>query len=350
MTAIYVSSGGLAQVARSTIGGRRCGAVARALRLRNASTATRFDRIPSRLAIAVLLALALTVAPAAYAKPADRAAALAAFRAEQADETVPAGWTGSVDGCVVGTESADSLDATLRAVNRLRDFAGLMPVRFEEQYNHNALAAALMMLAKGELSHNPDPAWPCYSDQGYDGASHSNLFYGVSGAAAMVGYVDDEGIDSLGHRRWVLDAGSTVFGSGSTGQTNALYVITNAPHASVPAELNVAWPPAGWAPWQWIFKDWSIEASGSGPKIDFSNAQVSVTVDGQPATVSGRDQFGSVLKWRVDLAQSLTSGDHVMHVSVSGVTADGQPHPIEYDVNAFAPDAVLLAWVHKPSI
>src|SRR4051812_23059066 len=153
------------------------------------------------IATALLAATLGGAAAPAYAKPADRAAALAAFRAEQADETVPAGWTGSVDGCVVGTESADSLDATLRAVNRLRDFAGLMPVRFEEQYNHNALAAALMMLAKGELSHNPDPAWPCYSDQGYDGASHSNLFYGVSGAAAMVGYVDDEGIDSLGHRR-----------------------------------------------------------------------------------------------------------------------------------------------------
>jgi uncharacterized protein YkwD len=303
------------------------------------------------LLIAALVAATLgcTSAPA-YAKPADRAAALAAFRAEQADETVPAGWTGSVDGCVVGTESAESLDATLRAVNRLRDFAGLSPVTFEAQYNHNALAAALMMLAKGELSHNPDPGWPCYSDEGYDGASHSNLFYGVSGAAAMVGYVDDEGIDSLGHRRWVLDARSTVFGSGSTGQTNALYVITNAPRATVPAVLDVAWPPAGWVPWQWIFKDWSIEASGSGPTIDFSNAQVSVTVDGHPATVSNRDQFGSVLKWQVDLAPTLTSGDHVLHVSVSGATADGQPHPIEYDVNAFAPDAVLLAWVHKPSI
>jgi hypothetical protein len=207
-----------------------------------------------------------------------------------------------------------------------------------------------MMLAKGELSHNPDPGWPCYSDEGYDGASHSNLFYGVSGAAAMVGYVDDSSVPSLGHRRWVLDATSTVFGSGSTGQTNALYVITNAPRAPVPPVLDVAWPPAGWVPWQWIFEDWSIEASGSGPKIDFSNAQVSVTVDGQPATVSGRDQFGNILKWRVDLAPGLTSGDHVLHVSVSGATADGQPHPIEYDVNAFAPDAVLLAWTHKPSI
>jgi hypothetical protein len=207
-----------------------------------------------------------------------------------------------------------------------------------------------MMRAKNDLSHDPDPAWPCYSDDGHDGASHSNLYLGVSGAAAIVGYVDDGDVPSLGHRAWVLDAPATVFGSGSTGETNALYVVTNAPRASVPSELSVAWPPAGFVPWQWVFKDWSVEAAGSGPTIDFQNAQVTVTADGQPVPVSGVRVLGSTLAWQPDVAESLRSGDHVLHVSVSGATADGQPYPIEYDVNAFAPGTVRLAWVHKPSI
>jgi uncharacterized protein YkwD len=301
---------------------------------------------------ALVAAVLACAAQPTYAKPTDRAAALSAFRAERADEAVPVGWTGSVDGCVVGTESADSLAATLRTVNTLRDFAGLGPVSFDDSFNHKALAAALMMRAKGDLSHNPDPGWPCYSDDGYEGASHSNLYLGSSGSPAMVGYVDDSGVDSLGHRMWVLDPGAAIFGSGSTGTTNALYVVSFDTRTPVPPSTTVAWPPAGWVPWQWVFGDWSVHVEGDGQQVSVQDPQVSVSVDGQPATVHDVASLGSSVKWKVDLADGLQSGDHVMHVTVSGASVDGQPLPIAYDVNAFQPDAKLpvLRWVHKPSI
>ena len=148
----------------------------------------------------VFAALALAMPAGARAAPADRDTALAQYRAVLDDERVATGWTGSVNGCVVGEESEASLAATLRTVNTLRSFAGVGPVTFDSVLNRRALAAALMMKAAGDLSHTPDPDWPCYSEEGAEGAGTSNLFLGASGAAAMVGYVEDPGVQSLGHR------------------------------------------------------------------------------------------------------------------------------------------------------
>jgi uncharacterized protein YkwD len=184
----------------------------------------------------------------------DRASALAGFRAVQQAQAVDAGWTGATGGCVAGTESPASLAATLQTVNLLRAFAGVGPVAFDAGFDREALAAALMMRAAGALSHQPGPDWPCYSDAGAAGAGSSNLFIGRSGAAAMVGYVDDEGIASLGHRRWLLNPEATIFGSESTGTTNALHVIGK-PATPVAPNTAIAWPPNNWVPWQWIFRD-----------------------------------------------------------------------------------------------
>ena len=158
-------------------------------------------------ALAFLAACALVAPAAAVAAPDNRDDALEQYRAVVQDEQVDAGWTGSVDGCNVGEESQASLTATLDTVNTLRSFAGVGAVTFDPTLNHRALSAALMMKAAGELSHTPGPDWPCYSFEGDAGAGQSNLFLGASGATAMVGYVDDSGIESLGHRRWLLDPG-----------------------------------------------------------------------------------------------------------------------------------------------
>jgi uncharacterized protein YkwD len=286
---------------------------------------------------AVLAAAVVAVAPAAAtAAPADRDAAVAAWQAVEQDQQVPAGWTGSVDGCVIGEESSDSLAATLRTVNALRDFAGIPPVTFDAGFNHRALAAALMMRAKNALSHDPGPDWPCYSDDGQDGAEHSNLFLGVSGAAAMVGYVDDSGVESLGHRNWVLDPHLTVMGSGSTGATNALYVVSNTPRATVAADHLTPWPPAGFVPWTWIFDDWSVEVGGDGQSVTFQDPKVTVSSDGQALDVRDVRVLGEQLAWRVDGDERLTGADHVLHVTVSGASAGGRSLPIEYDVKAFS--------------
>lgn len=287
----------------------------------------------SVLVAAALLAFASSPAAAA---PTDRAGAIALWESIKADADVPAEWTGSTEGCVVGDESAASRAATLRTINALRDLAGLAPVTLDPERNRQALAAALMMRAAQRLSHYPEPDWPCYSEEGVAGAATSNLFLGISGAYAMVGYVDDAGVPSLGHRRWLLDPSASQFGTGSTGTTNALSVVGG--NLPVAPGTVVAWPPAGWVPWPLVFHDWSVELHTSSfeQEVDAEAAQVSVRVDGAPVSVTGVTALGSMVKWQVGLDDSARSGDHRIDVEVTGVLFDGQPFPVSYSLVAVA--------------
>lgn len=110
-------------------------------------------RVLSRAFTGALLAclgLAVAVAPGSAAEaaaPADRGAALAAFEAVSAAGRVPSGWTGSVNGCVVGAESPQSLAATSTAVNTVRSFASLGEVTFSPEKNQKALP--LSVAARG---------------------------------------------------------------------------------------------------------------------------------------------------------------------------------------------------------
>lgn len=288
-----------------------------------------------------MLTLAAAAPGVAHGAPTTREAAIAAHQQVQADERVPAGWTGSTETCTVGTESQASIDATLRTVNTLRDFAGLQPVVFEATRNAQALAAAVMMRAQRDLSHEPDPSWACYSADGYTGANTSNLFLGMSGAGAMVGYVDDSGVSSLGHRFWVLDPFATTFGTGSTGTSNALAVVDSVPTPARQSDL-VAWPPRNtFVPGEWVFGDWSLEIPRVGawgdPQVDLSAAQVAVAVNGALAPVSGVTALGSSrLKWLVGSDLTRLSADARVDVTITGATLASVPFPIAYSTTILA--------------
>lgn len=304
-------------------------------------------RLRGRGPVACMTLLLAGPVAVAEAAPADRAAAVAVWSAVEQSYATPAGWSGAVAGCSVGTESATSLNATLGAINALRDFAGVPPVALDPELNRKALAAALMMRAAGRLSHYPDPAWPCASDEGIQAAGSSNLYLGLSGPKAMVGYVNDAGVDSLGHRLWLLNPLATIFGSGSTGSSNALWVTSHQTGAPVPNRV-VAWPPAGWVPWQWVFGDWSAVIGTPIQAVDVTGASVAVSIDGVPAAVTGTTQLGSAyggraaLKWRVDVPGTAPKADRRIDVAISGVTIDGASFPITYTANAFQAGPPIL--------
>lgn len=297
-------------------------------------------RLRRPIAVAGVLLCALVPATTAGAVPADRATALAQFEAVEANAAVPSGWTGSTQACTAGEESVASLEATLETVNTLRSFAALNPVSFDAEKSRLALAAALMMDAQDDLSHSPGPGWACYSADGANGAGASNLFLGLSGSDAMVGFVDDSGIESLGHRRWLLNPAAATFGSGSTGNANALHVLDA--DLPVPPRALVAWPPAGWVPWQWVFEDWSIAVGNENETVSLDGAQVSVSIDGVPAQVSGLRELdggfgtGATLSWKLAIPAGATDGDHLINVAIGGVKVDGAELPIAYEINAFA--------------
>ncbi len=301
-----------------------------------------------RLTVGVVSALAVSQfgLASALAGPTSEAEARAQYEAVQENLAVGSGWTGSAEGCVVGSESDASLAATLETLNILRSFAGVAPVRFDPDYNHRALSAALMMTAAKELEHEPKPGWPCYSQTGADAAAASNLYGGVgpiTGSEAVFGYVEDDGTEDLGHRRWTLSPAATLFGSGTTDIANALYNPGTADVPIAPGTL-VAWPPAGFVPWPWVPKVWSV-AIGShaeGDNVSFSQPDVTVEVDGQRVADTNLRRadpdYGpsETLSWEVDLPPALRTGTHAVHVSISGVRENGAAVPIDYSFSAFA--------------
>lgn len=286
----------------------------------------------------------------ASAAPDSREQANAAYQEARADEQVDPGWTGSVEACEIGTESDASLEATRRTVNVLRWFAGLGPVAHDPPRSHRALAAALMMHAENDLDHEPGPGWACYTPTGRAGAETSNLALGYeSGAGAAIGYVDDSNWDGtlsgLGHRFGILNPEARTFGSGSTGYANALSLGDHNGSPSAPADLVVSWPPAGFAPWPWVFPDWSVTIGNWETKADLASARVSVTLDGSPLPVSdvrvlaNNVSYGNrdSLAWSVDLPSGARERDGRFEVAIAGARLNGSPFPISYGFDAFAP-------------
>ena len=151
----------------------------------------------------------------------------------------------------------------------------------------------------------------------------------------MLGYVEDPGVSDLGHRRWLLNPAAGFFGTGSTGNTNALSVAGSHSEGSLQKSLAgdelVAWPAPGWFPSPWVFDEWSAAVGNGRSEADVSAARVKVTVDGVPASVSGVRRLrggsgtGETLGWRTALPASMAAGDHLVEVSISGVRLRGVP-------------------------
>lgn len=240
-------------------------------------------------------------------------------------------WTGATPSCRTGAPSAATQTATLRMVNYYRQSVGLKPVSFNATYNAKAQSAALMMAANNQLSHAPSTTWRCSTAAGRDGAAHSNLFLGASGATAIAGYMDDTGVDSLGHRRWILHAPLTAMGSGSTANSNALYVLTDRVFSPAPTGTPalVPWPAAGFVPKQIAPSDlWSVSSTSN---LDMSKATVSVKRNGVAQRVSvvhpANNYGANAVAFRF-VNKAVLSQDAVYAATVTGIrSSTGQILP-----------------------
>lgn len=257
------------------------------------------------------------------------------------------GWTGNVASCVAGDVNASYNAATLQRINYYRAMAGLPgDVVLDATKNAKCQDAALMMSANGALSHDPPPTWTCYTSDGDQAAGSSNLAAGfASGWSAIDGYMADWNQPEVGHRRWLLYPRLASSGLGATfgGTWNgyAMWVIGD--WGTRPASPEwVAWPPAGFVPYQVVYDLWSFTMSGG----DFSNASVTVTRDGSPVhsnefvLTPGYGDPG--LSWSVDeFPSSPPPVDRVYTVTVSNVLVGGTPQQFVYQVRVFSPEFVV---------
>ena len=211
----------------------------------------------------------------------------------RSSDGVPINSTAIITNCFAGTNDAPFYDAVARRINWYRAMAGVPAIEtFSAGNCTHDQAAALLMSANTNLSHFPPPTWSCFSADGANAASNSDLSLGNYGPDAINGFIQDYGSPNypVGHRRWLLYPQTQIMGTGDVPAqdnymgANATWVLDANYGGPRPATRTpyVSWPPPGFTPYQAVFPRWSFAYPGA----NFANATVTMTSNGVPVSVA----------------------------------------------------------------
>jgi hypothetical protein len=274
----------------------------------------------------------------------------------KSSDGVPMNTTADVSTCFPGTNGTLFREAALRRINWFRAMAGVpATVTLNPTFNTNDQQAAVIMSANTNLSHTPPSSWFCWTASGSNAANNSNLAIGNAGADAITAYIWDFGANNnvVGHRRWLLYPQTQVMGTGDVPEqgnfeaANATWVFDGNYGGPRPATRKpyVAWPPAGYVPYQLVYPQWSFALSN----VNLSAATVSMRSNGvSVGTVKQAYQNNvgeSTLVW-VPMGLDYTSenslfpfngSDTIYTVAISNII--GSPNFYVYNVTVFDPAA-----------
>ncbi len=236
------------------------------------------------------------------------------------------GWTGSTETCNAGTLPQATHDKVIKRINYFRRMVGLNDNTTLDPSKYGMYQdAALMMKANNALNHTPPDTWICYTQNGYSGASTSNLALGAHASNAVTLFIYDPGASntSVGHRRWILHSAKTQFSYGSTNSSMSLGVIGVAGgNTKIPA--FIAYPPNGYIPQTLTFPRWSFGIAGA----DFSAATVTMTGDSGniPVTIisAGGNYGDKTIVWEPQGIVTNSNADVSYTVTVSGIAGAAQ--------------------------
>jgi len=172
----------------------------------------------------------------------------ARWNADRVDRAASA-WTAGSTMCDPGSVPADAIDDTLRRVNVYRWLSGLGPVTEDVGQRAADQDCAHMMSVNGTLNHFPPASFTCYTAAGAAGAGSSNLSLGVGSAAGGVDlFMDDSGVDSLGHRRWILNGPLGAVGIGFSAGSRGASCLGVFDSSASNTRMWTAYPNEGFAP------------------------------------------------------------------------------------------------------
>ena len=295
----------------------------------------------------------------------DRDAVLERYRTEFIRTEPASGYTGDVVECEVGTTSQTYRDSVVQRTNWYRNMAGLVDIAEKADLSISAQRKVTIMLAQGELNHDPPDYYACYDEIGYAHENRNsvreNLAKGGAGVEAVDAYIRDHGEHNLavGHRHLVLDPDGEHVGTGDAFRTRTRYVSAikaNVMHFegdAVDSKVRevrdfVAWPAPGYAlpattSGRWSFADASPDVGLDlmGPRLRrsfFSSATVTMSDDNGPVDAEIIHR-GHTLTWAVagdtnsNPLSAPSDGDHCYTVRITGVQINGATQqPYEYAV------------------
>jgi len=245
-------------------------------------------------------------------------------------------WSGSVNSCTVGDMDASWRDRSLRLVNLYRWLGELDPVTTDPVRNQKAQACALVQEANPGLNHHPPMSATCFSQDGYDGSSSSNISTGPAVMSVDLYMVDPGNLTTMGHRRWIMANNFGPTGIGSTDGASCLWTLGGQPNGNnaftafpTPGPFPIeAMTPLPWgAEYTVDYNGWTVQAYNQ----DVRGASVTVTSGGQNMPVQVRDlsgNYGGAPAIAFTPNGWTTEAGKSYHVELTGITT-----PISYDVH-----------------
>ena len=293
-----------------------------------------------------------------------------------------------VSQCYEGILKQTEKDKALNELNRIRDLLNLPRVIYDSSSDNQTAQASLIVAANyNDVSHHPPSTHACFSEDGADGSS-SNLYVSVTWRnepslqndfpeteAFIIGYLIDPGVESVGHRRTILDPflAKVSFGRVDEVSQDQLRIITGSAlkvHHLEKQDLSQSTLsfvpyPCGNFPIELVDKDWywsfSVlsrrESTYYNYKVDFSQTAIRIA----PSTASSISGCANVeevknrrnwlrneepmlisnvsfnttsiglsnhLQWKVANIQI----GKAYHVEIRDVLVEGQLKDYEYDV------------------
>jgi len=246
--------------------------------------------------------------------------------------------------CYEGVLKDSEKQKVLEELNFIRSLHGLNPISYNYEDDMYTAKAALIIVANEEMNHHPDQSYQCWTEEGEFGSSHSNLYMSwgwenkiPKSEDFVIGWVVDEGVESLGHRRWMLFPflSNTSYGRVDVlGFTGAVIKVIN--DEINPSNVDFVAYPYEEYPRNLFLKNWYLSFSvvadrnnlWNNEKVDFSNTVIEIhSENGEALQVNSiyYDNKGygipNNLQWKADgIKYGMKYTVNIKNVKVVGVS------------------------------
>ena len=214
----------------------------------------------------------------------------------------------NIGACQEGALTKAHKMIALEELNYVRSLHGLPPVVYDDGSQDQVQKCALVLAANAALNHTPPNDWSCWTQPGYTGCSKSNIHIHKYSSAQepkpplepIVSLLKDENVESLGHRRWILDPFLKQVSFGAVhGQTQAVqqwpYIYTAALMVVYDQKANISGKeieyvayPQGDYPAQHFVHNWYLSFAAvvddqsfwNNQNVDYSQASIQIKAPG----------------------------------------------------------------------